>query len=98
MTPQLEVRRPRPQALPGMAGNAIPPIEAAAERYEIDRDARMECMTLELESKGTLINVNKKRGKKVYRRRLPDGETLEIVLDHEERDTVRVKRVVADKK
>lgn len=88
-------KRPRPQALPGMADNAIQPIETAAERYEEHRDDRMAATELEVASKGKLIFAMKKHGKKVYRRKLADGEILEIVLEHEEKDTVKVRRKAA---
>lgn len=87
--------KPRSVALPGMADNAIKPIEQAAERYEEDRDERMACTEREVASKGKLIAVMKKHGKRIYRRKLPDGEVLEIVLEHDEKDTVKVKRKAA---
>ena len=90
-------KRPRPQALPGMADNAIKPIEAAAERYEEERDERMVLTERESDAKQKLIKVMKQHGKKVYRRKMSDGEVLEIVLEHEEKDTVKVKRKAARK-
>ena len=87
--------KPRSVALPGMADSAIKPIEVAAERYEEARDDRMACTEREVDAKKKLIAVMKKHDKTIYRRVVPDGEILEIVLEHDEKDTVKVKRKAA---
>ena len=77
-----------------METTAIRAIETAALNYEEARDERMACTELEVAAQEKLVKVMHTHKKTVYRRKLTDGTTLEVVLVSE-KEKARVKHKAA---
>jgi len=80
----------------GMARKTNPEIDAAAERYRVARDVRMEHTKAEKQAKANLLEVAKKHGITAYVYESEDGEEFEVEYLEKQDEDVKVRKVKPD--